>query len=211
MTHSLPDNGIFLHVACGRSRQQQTPFANLTWSEVRLDRDPAAEPDHIGSLTDLSAVAEASVDAVYTFRSLERLYPHEVGLFLAAALRVLKPGGFLLLSCTDLKAAARLIVGDQYTEPAYQAAQGPIAAIDLVYGNRSLMAAGRPEFAHHCGFTSKALVATLQGGGFPQVAALERPDQFDIWALATKETWPDEQLQAAAQKLFPAALPPTNF
>jgi ubiquinone/menaquinone biosynthesis C-methylase UbiE len=185
--------GTVLHLDGGTRRLDATPFAQRAgWQE---------QP---GSLADLTAVADASVEAVFASHSLERLYPHQVHQALQQCLRVLKPEGFLLLQCTDLKAAAKLIATDNYTTPVYQGPHGPMAAIDIVYGHRASIAAGHTELAHHCGFTGQSLMATLKEAGFQQIAARELPDQFDLWALGTKAIWADDALKATVAGLFPA-------
>jgi predicted SAM-dependent methyltransferase len=51
------------------------------------------QPDVLGTMTDMSAVATGSVDAVVSSHNMEHLYPHEVPLALAEFVRVLKPDG----------------------------------------------------------------------------------------------------------------------
>ncbi len=54
----------FLHVGCGPKRKNQTTkgFNTADWTELRLDIDASVAPDIIGTMTDMSAVADASVD-----------------------------------------------------------------------------------------------------------------------------------------------------
>ena len=56
---------VFLHVGCGPKQKDQTPFAKQNWREIRLDIDSAIHPDVIGTMTDMKAVDDASVDAVF--------------------------------------------------------------------------------------------------------------------------------------------------
>jgi len=95
----------FLHVGCGGSRQAQTPFGRYAdaWRETTMDVDPNAQPDILGSMTNMSKVADASYDTLYSSHSIEHLYPHEVPTALAQFRRVLKPGGFVLITCPDLQ------------------------------------------------------------------------------------------------------------
>lgn len=57
--------------------------------------------------------------------------------------------------------------------------------------------------AHRCGFDEPTLKATLSTCGFAQVPTLSRPHAFDLWALATLEEWPEENLGDAALTLLP--------
>jgi predicted SAM-dependent methyltransferase len=202
MAHSLLEAGTILHVGCGPKRAEQTPFANRGWQEIRVDIDESVSPDVIGTMIDMPTIAENSVDAIFSSHNIEHLYPHEVPLALNEFLRVLKPGGFALITCPDLRSVCQLIAEDKLTEPAYVSPAGPIAPLDILYGHRAAMTAGNLYMAHRCGFTEKVIVGTLQAAGFQQVASLTRPHAFDLWALATKETWPDAALQEAAAQLI---------
>ena len=95
----------FLHVGCGPKRKAQTTAAFDTpdWQEVRFDIDAGVAPDIIGTMTDMSAVATGSIDAVFSSHNIEHLYPHEVPTALAEFLRVLTPGGFAVITCPDLQ------------------------------------------------------------------------------------------------------------
>jgi len=86
----------FLHVGCGPKRKDQTTrgFNTPDWQEVRLDIDPAAQPDIVGTMLDMSAVASESVETLFSSHNIEHLYPHEVPVALQEFLRVLKPNGF---------------------------------------------------------------------------------------------------------------------
>jgi predicted SAM-dependent methyltransferase len=111
----------FLHVGCGPSRKNQTTpgFNSADWLETRLDIDANVQPDVIGSMTDMSAVASASMDGLFSSHNIEHLYPHEVPIALAEFLRVLKADGFAVITCPDLQSVCKLIAQDQLTEPAY--------------------------------------------------------------------------------------------
>lgn len=75
----------FLHVGCGPKRKDQITcgFKVFEWSEQRLDINASVAPDIIGTMTDISGVADASVDAVFPSHNIEHLYPHEVSVALA--------------------------------------------------------------------------------------------------------------------------------
>ena len=68
-----------------------------------MDIDASVQPDLIGTMTDMKAVDDVSVDAVFSSHNIEHLYPHEVPIALAEFHRVLKPNGFVLLTCPDLQ------------------------------------------------------------------------------------------------------------
>ena len=176
---------VFLHVGCGPKFKDRTPFASQNWREIRLDIDPGVKPDVIGTMTDMKAVEDASVDAVYSSHNIEHLYPHEVSIALAEFHRVLKPDGFVLLTCPDLQSVCARGANDQLTDAAYQSGMGPITPLDILYGHRASMKAGNLYMAHRCGFTKKVLASTLSAAGF-DVGVKARPANYDLWAVGLK-------------------------
>ena len=195
-----------LHVGCGPKRKDRTTrgFNTSDWHEIRLDIDPTVNPDIIGTMTDMSAVAAESVDAIYSSHNIEHLYPHEVPIALAEFKRVLKPDGFVVITCPDLQAVCALIAEDKLTEPAYDSPAGPIAPLDILYGLRSSMANGNLYMAHRCGFTQKVLTGTLQASGYVTVASKKRAHPYyDLWALGTKGTMTEDVLRKLAAEHFP--------
>lgn len=201
--HALNASGTVLHVGCGHSKLDQTPFAKTKWEEIRLDINPNVQPDVIGSIINMEAVKTGSVDAVFSSHNIEHLYPDQVPVALAEFKRVLKPSGFVLITCPDLQSVCNLVANDLLTEPAYTSPADPIAPIDILYGHRISLQAGNRYMAHRCGYTAKVLVGTLQSAGFPQVASLRRPAAFDFWAMATCESWDEEALRVAVSQLMP--------
>ena len=194
-----------LHIGCGPKRKAQTTrgFNTDAWSEIRLDIDPSVSPDVTGTMTDMSAVASGSVDAIFSSHNIEHLYPHEVPVALAEFLRVLSDDGFAVITCPDLKSVCALIAEDKLTEPAYVSPAGPIAPLDILYGHRPPMARGNLYMAHRCGFTQRVLTGTLQAAGFKVVATKARPQHFDLWALASKSARSEDEVRALAAEHFP--------
>ena len=204
MTHAVHK---LLHIGCGPKHKAQTTrgFNTDAWAEIRLDIDPSVSPDVTGTVTDMSAVATGSVDAIFSSHNIEHLYPHEVPLALAEFLRVLSDDGFAVITCPDLKSVCALIAEDKLTEPAYTAPAGPIAPIDILYGHRPPMARGNLYMAHRCGFTQKVLDGTLRSCGFATVASMARGRApfFDLWALASKSVRSEDEMRALAAAHFP--------
>jgi len=196
----------FLHVGCGPKRKEQTTrgFKAAVWTELRLDVDPSVKPDIIGTMTDMSAVASASVDAIFSSHNIEHLYPHEVPLALAEFKRVLRPTGFVVITCPDLQSVCALVAQDKLLDPAYVSSAGPITPLDILYGHRPPMARGNLFMAHRCGFTQKVLTRTLQESGFPAVAGLRRERAFELWALANIAPLEEAELRQLAAEHFPA-------
>lgn len=177
-----------LHVGCGQSRPEQLPscFQTAQWQEIRLDIDPQVKPDIIGSITDLSAIDNASMDAIWSSHNLEHLNSYEVPIALAEFKRVLKLKGFVLLSVPNLRAVARHIANDQLSTTLYHSAAGPITALDIVFGHQASQASGNHFMAHRTGFTSSTLGQSLLDAGFNEVRVHEG-QYWDLWAIATME------------------------
>lgn len=198
---------IFLHVGCGSNRKDRTTreFNTDSWQELRLDINESTNPDIVGTMTDMSAVAKETVDAIFSSHNIEHLYPHEVPLALKEFIRVLKPEGFLVITCPDLQSVCALVAEDKLTDPAYTSPAGPIAPIDILYGHRASMERGNLYMAHRCGFTKKVLIGTLRTFGFASLIAANRGAPFfDLWAIASKSPLNQEELRTLALKHFPA-------
>ena len=197
----------FLHVGCGSKRKAQTTkgFYTPDWHEIRLDIDPSAQPDVIGTMTDMSAVASESVDAIYSSHNIEHLYPHEIPLAFAEFLRVLKPDGFFVVTCPDLQSVCQMVAEDKLTEPAYTSPAGPISPLDILYGHRPSMERGNLYMAHRCGFTQRVLDEMLRSYGFQTVASIARRQApyFDLFALASKSAKNENEMRQMAALHFP--------
>ncbi|WP_085053914.1 class I SAM-dependent methyltransferase [Candidatus Magnetominusculus xianensis] len=197
---------VFLHVGCGASRQDQTTrgFNTPEWRELRLDIDKSGAPDIIGSMTDMPAVADQSVDAIFSSHNVEHLAPHEVPLALAEFRRVLKPDGFAVITCPDLQAICALVAQDTLHEPIYSTVKKPITALDVLYGFRVAMAEGGSFMAHRCGFTQSVMVHTLRQAGFAMAATKRRGEpMYDLWALAAMRPFSGDEMQSLVSVHFP--------
>lgn len=196
----------FLHIGCGPMRKDDTTKAFNTedWQEIRFDIDQSVNPDLVGTMTDMSEVPDQHVDAIFSAHNIEHLYAHEVPIALKEFIRVLKPGGFLVVTCPDLQSVCQLVADDKLLEPAYTLPAGPIAPIDILYGHRPAMARGNLYMAHRCGFTARTLTGTLQGMGFKAVASTRRGHPaYDLWAVACKDEIAEADIRALAAAHFP--------
>lgn len=197
----------FLHVGCGPKRKSATTpgFNTEEWLEVRFDIDPSVKPEIIGSMTDLSSIEDNSLDAIFSSHNIEHLYPHEVSIALSEFFRVLRPKGFLVVTCPDLRSVCELIGKNLLTEPAYHSPAGPIAPLDILYGHRPQIARGNLFMAHRTGFTQNYLVDCLNRARFSTVASLARGRApfFDLWAVATKTAVSEDEIKILASGHFP--------
>lgn len=195
-----------LHVGCGPADKRALPeLFQSRWDEVRLDIDPGAMPDVVASMLDMSPVADASVDAVYSSHNIEHLFPHEVVIALREFRRVLKPDGMLVMTCPDLQSVCALVAEGKLDDPAYVSPSGPIAPHDILYGHRPELQNGNLFMAHKTGFTAKTMAAALEQGGFP-THMVRRGKMFDLWVLAYAGQVDAERLEADRKSCLPADL-----
>ena len=177
-----------LHVGCGAADPSKLPeafFPAGAWREVRLDIDPGVAPDIVANITDMAVVADASVDAIWSAHNLEHLASHEVPLALGEFHRVLRSGGFALVTMPDLQQVAELVAQGQLEDTAYLSAMGPIAPLDMLYGYRPALALGNAYMGHRTGFVAATLQAHLERAGFQSVR-VQRDGRFALWATGIK-------------------------
>lgn len=196
-----------LHVGCGYATKNSTGpgFQSDEWREIRMDIDPACQPDILGTLLDMTEVPDRSVDAVFSSHTLEHLYAHEIPLALAEIRRILRNGGIALTVVPDLQAAAKMIAEDRLYETAYQSPAGPIAPFDIVYSLRSFVGRDRPYMAHHSGFTLSTLMQAFKYAGYCSVIGARRESCFDLWVLAMESPQSEETLRRLAVEFIPGA------
>ena len=177
-----------LHVGCGSSTIAQMPgdFRDGSWRELRFDIDPTYNPDFIGTMLDMNAVASDSVDALYSSHNIEHVFAHEVDVVLREFRRVIKPEGFVTITCPDLESVARHIADGRLEDPLYVSPSGPISALDIFYGHGAAIARGETYMAHRTGFTAKTLGEHARRAGFATFGVRARPKNFDLWMVATK-------------------------
>jgi SAM-dependent methyltransferase len=186
-----PDGArVVLHVGCGPLDHQSLheSLRGPEWHEVRLDIDPGVRPDVIATITDMSPVPDASVDAVFSHHNIEHVFAHEVPRALAEFLRVLRPGGKALIATPDLQALGRVLAAGRLEETLYRAPVGDIAALDVVYGLRSDIESGREYMAHRTGFTGRTLARRLNQAGFVNIQVATTDVDLVLWAKAQRPT-----------------------
>ncbi|CAK0781748.1 hypothetical protein CCP4SC76_7930005 [Gammaproteobacteria bacterium] len=117
--------------------------------------------------------------------------------------RVLKPEGFLVVTCPDLQTVCALVAEDKLTDTAYQSPAGPITPLDILYGHGAALAAGHHYMAHKCGFTLKTLTQALQAAGFQTIAGKRRARGLDLWMVASKRVMDEATMRGLAGKVLP--------
>lgn len=176
---------LVINAGCGAVGARRLPGYFDGWRELRVDVDPAAEPDLLASITDLSAIPSGTAAAVWTSHCIEHLYAHEVGRALSEFHRVLTEDGFICIIVPDLQAVASYVAADRLHEVLYDAPVGPITAHDILFGFGPAVAQGRTEMAHRCGFTPTAMLHHLGEIAFDEVI-IRRRASLELAALARK-------------------------
>lgn len=164
-----------LHAGAGGSTIPEQYFKG--YEAVTLDIDPECKPDMVGSMVEMTFVPDNCFDGIYTAHTLEHLYPHEVRLCLHNFLRVLRPGGIVMIVVPNLE-------GVKATEDVlYESPSGPVSGLDMIYGHHRLLE-GRPYMAHHCGFVPETLRGAMESVGFQNVNVIT-DDSFNLIGMAT--------------------------
>ena len=193
-----------LNVGCGFSNKSELKgFDNDDWEEIRLDIDSTVKPDIVGTLTDMSLIETASVDAVYSSYNLDHIYAHEVPIALKEFYRVLNEDGIALVKCPDIQSVCELIAQDKLFEPLYDSVLGPIYPIDVIYGNRQEIQLGNEYMAKKVGFTYSLLNKTFAAAGFKSRYGGRMPTNGgELAIVAFKQKIPEEQIKQIADPLL---------
>jgi SAM-dependent methyltransferase len=178
---------MLVNVGCGPLKGSKLPAYFEGWRQLRVDVDAAVEPDILTDLTDLSAIADSSADAVWAAHCIEHLYAHQVALALAEFRRILRDGGFACGIVPDLQAVGSYLVADRLHAPVYQSAAGPVTPHDILFGFGAAIASGRESMAHRCGFTPGMLQHCFLPLSFGEVLLRRRSQQLELVALARVE------------------------
>lgn len=198
---------ILLNVGAGHPNSGASlpcAFRTPEWHEVRLDIDPTNQPDVIGTILDMSAIASDSVDVVYSSHTIEHLYPSELPDAIKEMLRVLKPEGYAVITCPDLQSAAQMIAEDKLLETAYMTVAGiQVTPFDICYSHRLFTGRDKPFMAHHSGFTLKVLNDTLMSNGFGIAGGWRRLTHFDLCVVASKARMEQKEIEALAWRVLP--------
>ena len=156
-----------LHIGCGPKRLEHLPaYFHQGWKEVRLDIDPAVEPDIIASIADLGDVEANAYDAVWSSHNIEHLFHHEAQRMTAQIQNVLRKNGWLIVTCPDIKTAMEHALKHGMDSRVYQSRMGPITPRDILFGHQASIKAGNEYMAHKNGFDLQGLAGVFRQSGF---------------------------------------------
>jgi predicted SAM-dependent methyltransferase len=148
-----------LEVGCGRSDFVPTYFVDYEW--VRLDIDPAVEPDIVHNIHDpLPEEHQNAYDDVFCSHMLEHIDRNKIGTVMRNMVSALKVGGKLWITVPAMEWAAEQIIQGNET-----------MAVQLtIFGGQ------QNEWDYHrVGFTMNALHVLYKGLGLTVVGSLREP------------------------------------
>lgn len=192
----------FVHIGCGYAGRERVHgiFRDTKWHELRQDINPEVQPDLLCSMTDLSALSDASVYGLFSSHNLEHLHSFEVPLALTEFRRVLAQGGFAILTVPDIQALGRYLSEDRLDHVLYQSAVGPIKVMDVLFGHQNSIQDGNGFMAHKTAFTGRTLGQALLAAGFYEVKVIV-DNGWNLWALASTTAITDDLMQAFCAEL----------
>lgn len=152
-----------LHVGAGGQKVTEAMYSEdfHSYKEYSLDINRAVNPDIIGTATDISAVDNDSVDAVYNSHIVEHLDFYDVPKTIKEFLRVTKPGGKVRCVVPNIKSIAEKIASGKVLDTVYESPAGPICALDILYGHRASVLRGNDFMRHKTGFTKESVEQIL--------------------------------------------------
>jgi SAM-dependent methyltransferase len=174
-----------VNAGAGDSDAASLPSYFAGWREIRVDVNPAFRPDLEASITDLSALPDGSIDAIWAAHCVEHLYAHEVPTALAEFHRVLNDTGFACIIVPDLQAIGEWLATDRLHETIYDSPAGPVSAHDMLWGFGAAIERGQIAMAHRCGFTPTVFLERLKAANFGEIA-LRRRSNLELAAIALK-------------------------
>lgn len=177
-----------LHVGCGMKEHDTLDalFRDPEWQEIRLDINPACQPDYVQDMRNMPDVPDSSMDGVWSSHNIEHLHAHEVPLALGEFHRVLKEGGLLGLRLPDLQRVAEYVARGELEDAMYDSPAGPITPLDAIYGHTASITGGNHFMAHKTGFTAQTLAKKLLQCGFARITVVRQG--FDLLALAYRDS-----------------------
>ena len=194
-----------LHVGCGSfDKSYLKGFDNDEWEEIRLDIDKNVNPDIVGSLTDMSSVKSSSIDAIHSAFNIDHIHPYEVPIALKEFYRVLKNDGFVVVRCPDIQSICVAIAEDKLLDTLYDSPSGPIAPIDIIFGNRKEISEGNKFMAKKGGFTYSFLDTVFFESGFKTRVGGKRPEVWELILVAFKQEKSNKEIQEVAIPFIPS-------
>lgn len=168
--HALGDTAtrpLRLNLGCG---DKILPgYVNVDVAEARA----GMKPDVLCDLNDLAPFADGSADEILSVHVVEHFWRWEVRDVLREWVRVLKPGGRMVIECPNLASACEAFLQD----PARASGEGPDGqrTMWVFYGDPKWR---DPLMVHRWGYTPESLAALLAECGLEEVR--REPARFKL-------------------------------
>ncbi len=192
---------ILLHVGAGSSTPDKLPKVFKEYHEVRLDIDPRCKPDIVSSMTRMKLVDDNSVDAIWCSHALEHLANHEVQPTLREWRRVLKNGGYVVVTMPDIQKVAGLVAQGKLLETIYVSQLGPITPLDMIFGHTASIELGQEYMRHKTGFSSQRLKIEFSEADYKDAQIFS--EALNLWGIGFKST-SDPRKNAIIHELYEA-------
>lgn len=158
----------------GAGVRDDWPIFYKGWTLVRLDIDPACEPDIVADARELAFhLQPATYDAVLCMHTLEHFYRHEAaGLVLPGFMHILKPGGRLEIHVPDIRQLMNVVIARNMDldDVLYESTAGLIHPFDVLYGFQpEIIKSKQDYFMHRAGYSTRTLGKLLMDAGFTAV------------------------------------------
>ena len=137
------------------------------WKILNIQAGPSV--DFVGTCTDLSQFADASIEEVYASHVFKHLdYQKELNKVLSEVHRKLRPGGKLRVSVPDLELLCRMFIHPELTP------DGRFHIMRVIYGGQT------DQYDHHkVGLTFEFLGHFLNMHGFRDIHRISDHELFD--------------------------------
>ncbi len=203
MTKSAEQRNL-LHVGCGLKRLQDLPDYFANWREVRYDIDDGCKPDIQGDMTDLNAISDCSIDAIWSSHNIEHLFAHEAPVAIREFQHLLSKDGFRIITCPDLKSACRVAGENGLDATLYTSRIGPITPRDVLFGHQRSIRSGGHYMTHKNRSGLQSLNALLSKGGYKKVYG-ERKG-YELWFIASNAALTRDEVRDHLSKIKPKRL-----
>lgn len=166
----------------------QTAYFN-DWQEVRVDIEEL-NPDVVDDIRTLEKISDGYADAIWACHVVEHIFWQDLPKTFYNMLRVLKDDGFAVIRVPDLASIANRIK-DGLLEPLYETSGGPIAPIDIIFGQRGQLIEGEHNYnfamMHKTGFTPQSMAYILNN---LQINGLITARNYEIMTVLYKNRKP---------------------
>jgi SAM-dependent methyltransferase len=162
------DRKIVANLGCWHTPLDRSEFTEglRDYYELRVDLDESCNPHLVSDITQLTALANESVDCVFSSHSLEHVHFHDLPACIAEWYRVIKPEGEARIIVPNLKAVGEMLARGEILGTMYDSGAGPVLALDMIYGFRQYVKDSPQHMLHKTGFTKESAETILSSLGY---------------------------------------------